>query len=44
MWQRLVVAKGDNAEKFNLTSAIFMILIFLAFWGASFYVLMNSFA
>lgn len=42
-WERLL--KRDAAqEKFQLTSTIAMILLFLAFWGASFYVLVNSFA
>jgi hypothetical protein len=39
--QRLVT-REDNKEKFHLSSALFMILVFLAFWGVSFYVLVNS--
>jgi hypothetical protein len=33
--------KGDN---FHLSTAVYMILLFLTFWGVSFYVLVNSFA
>lgn len=42
-WERLL-KKDDAQEKIHSTSAIAMILLFLAFWGASFYVLVNSFA
>lgn len=41
--QRLLNAE-DRAEKFHNVSTVFMILLFLAFWGVSFYVLVNSFA
>jgi hypothetical protein len=41
--QRLVKAE-DTSNKFHMLSTVFMILIFLAFWGVSFYVLVNSFA
>ena len=42
--QRLFVAKDDTHDKFNLSTTILMILLFLTFWGVSFYVLVNSFA
>ncbi|MFL5789170.1 MAG: hypothetical protein ACJ748_14015 [Flavisolibacter sp.] len=42
--QRLLVAKDDTREKFQLSTTIVMILLFLTFWGVSFYVLMNSLA
>ena len=42
--QRLLVAKDDTREKFQLTSTIFMIILFLTFWGLSFYILVNSLA
>jgi hypothetical protein len=41
--QRLV-AKDETHEKFHLSTTIFMILLFLTFWGVSFYVLVNSLA
>lgn len=41
--ERLFV-KDDSKEQFKLSAAIFMIVLFLTFWGASFYVLINSFA
>jgi hypothetical protein len=41
--QRLLVA-DETREKFNMTTTIFMILLFLTFWGVSFYVLVNSLA
>lgn len=41
--QRLLKAE-DRAEKFHIFSTAFMILLFLTFWGVSFYVLVNSFA
>jgi hypothetical protein len=41
--QRLV-AKDETHEKFHLSATIFMILLFLTFWGVSFYVLVNSLA
>jgi hypothetical protein len=34
----------DRTEKFQRFSTVFMILLFLTFWGVSFYVLVNSFA
>lgn len=41
--QRLL--RGDESgEKFHMMTTIFMILLFLTFWGVSFYVLVNSFA
>jgi hypothetical protein len=41
--QRLLT-RDDNSEKFKFMSAVYMILLFLTFWGISFYVLVNSFA
>ena len=42
-WQQLL-RKAETGEKFHRLSTVFMILLFLTFWGASFYVLVNSFA
>jgi hypothetical protein len=42
--QRILVAQEQTHDKFRLSSALFMILIFLTFWGVSFYVLVNSLA
>lgn len=39
-----LVKKDSVQEKFHLLSTVFMILLFLTFWGVSFYVLVNSFA
>jgi hypothetical protein len=39
--QRLL--KREEGEKFHAISAVFMILLFLTFWGASFYILLNTF-
>lgn len=39
-----IVKKDSTHEKFHLMSTIMMILLFLTFWGVSFYVLVNSFA
>lgn len=41
-WQRLL--KGETKEKMQMMSTVLMILLFLTFWGVSFYVLVNSFA
>ncbi|WP_172623242.1 hypothetical protein [Flavisolibacter ginsenosidimutans] len=41
--QRLLKAE-DRTEAFHTFSTVFMILLFLTFWGVSFYVLVNSFA
>lgn len=41
--ERLLV-RDENREKFQLSTTIFMILLFLTFWGVSFYVLINSLA
>lgn len=41
--QRLLRTE-DRTEKFHALSTVFMIVLFLAFWGVSFYVLVNSFA
>lgn len=42
--QRLLVATDETHDKFQMASALFMILLFLTFWGVSFYVLVNSLA
>ncbi|HEU4470008.1 MAG TPA: hypothetical protein VFR58_02910 [Flavisolibacter sp.] len=42
--QRLLVMSDETREKFQLPSAVLMILLFLTFWGVSFYVLLNSLA
>ena len=42
--QRLLVANDETREKFHLSTTIFMILLFLTFWGVSFWVLVNSLA
>jgi hypothetical protein len=39
-----IVKKNSTQEKFHLLSTVMMILLFLAFWGVSFYVLVNSLA
>lgn len=39
-----MVKRESTQEKFHLMSTFLMILLFLAFWGMSFYVLVNSFA
>jgi hypothetical protein len=36
--------KDNQGEAFHLGSTIIMILLFLTFWGVSFYVLLNSLA
>lgn len=41
--QRLLKGE-DRAETFHNMTTVFMILLFLTFWGVSFYVLINSFA
>ncbi len=43
-WKRVLEQTEVKAEKINLHTALFMIFIFLAFWGVSFYVLVNSLA
>jgi hypothetical protein len=42
-WQRLFV-KEQTHDKFNMSTTLVMILLFLTFWGVSFYVLVNSLA
>ncbi|WP_165871526.1 hypothetical protein [Flaviaesturariibacter flavus] len=37
-------AVNESHEGFHLGTTIMMILIFLAFWGVSFYILLNSYA
>lgn len=44
VWQKLVSTAGETHEKFHLGTTILMILLFLTFWGVSFYVLVNSMA
>jgi hypothetical protein len=39
-----LLTKDEAREPFHLPTALFMILLFLAFWGVSFYVLVNSLA
>jgi len=39
-----LVKMENTQEKFHLLSTVVMILLFLTFWGVSFYVLVNSFA
>ena len=36
--------KDEAREPFQLSAAIFMIVLFLTFWGVSFYVLVTSLA
>ena len=44
VWQKLVGAASETHEKFHLKTTILMILLFLTFWGFSFFVLVNSLA
>jgi len=39
-----LLVKTENGEKLQNGSTMFMILLFLAFWSVSFYVLINSMA
>jgi hypothetical protein len=39
-----IVKKEGAGDKFNFMKTLMMILLFLTFWGVSFYVLVNSFA
>jgi hypothetical protein len=39
-----VLSRSGEQEKFQILSTIMMILLFLTFWGVSFYVLVNSLA
>lgn len=39
-----LVQKERNGDGFQIPKAVLMILLFLTFWGVSFYVLVNSFA
>ena len=43
MLHKIMIAEKTH-DKFHFGSTIFMILLFLTFWGVSFYVLMNSLA
>ena len=42
--QRLITPSEETRERFQMGSTIFMIFLFLTFWGVSFYVLLNSLA
>lgn len=44
MWKRFSEVGNQTHEGFNLGMTIAMILLFLAFWGVSFYILLNSYA
>lgn len=35
---------GEENEKFHILSPVLMILLFLAFWGVGFYVLLTTFS
>ena len=37
-------AVNESHEGFHLGTTIMMIILFLAFWGVSFYILLNSYA
>jgi hypothetical protein len=37
-------AVNESHQGFHLGTAIMMIVLFLAFWGVSFYILLNSYA
>lgn len=39
-----LINKEKKGDKFHLSATVYMILLFLTFWGVSFYVLVNSFA
>ncbi|MGV3528323.1 MAG: hypothetical protein ACO1OO_05455 [Flavisolibacter sp.] len=41
---KLMSTAGETHEKFHLSTTVLMILLFLTFWGVSFYVLVNSMA
>lgn len=41
--QRILKAE-NGTEMFHNLATVFMILLFIAFWGVSFYVLVSSFA
>jgi hypothetical protein len=43
-WKRLIEQTEVKAGKLKFNTALFMIFMFLAFWGISFYVLVNSLA
>lgn len=44
VWQRLVGSATETHEKFQLSTTVLMILLFLTFWGVSFFMLVNSLA
>lgn len=39
-----ISAVNESHEGFHLGTTIMMIVLFLAFWGVSFYILLNSYA
>ena len=41
--ERLGIVKEESNEDFNLGTAIVMIMLFLAFIGTSFYILVSSY-
>jgi hypothetical protein len=43
-WKRLSAGAHETHEGYHLGMTIAMIILFLAFWGVSFYVLLNSYA
>jgi hypothetical protein len=43
LWQRIMMAERYKGQNFKM-HPLFMIAVFLAFWGVSFYVLVNSIA
>ncbi len=44
MLQNILKDKDANSEKIQMASTVILILLFLTFWGVSFYVLVNSLA
>lgn len=39
-----LIQKENKKDSFHFSTSLYMILLFLTFWGVSFYVLVNSFA
>ncbi|NTS42253.1 hypothetical protein HRG84_15225 [Flavisolibacter sp. BT320] len=39
-----LIKKENKTDGFHFSTSLYMILLFLTFWGVSFYVLVNSFA
>lgn len=44
LWKRLSEGGAQTHEGFHLGMTIAMIILFLTFWGVSFYILLNSYA